>query len=425
MKKLSIILIASVAMISCGNSYKVKQISLENMTDSLNYGLGFVNGGYLQSGMLGHDMSNEEIDEFITALDKAYEGKQVDESRAAKTGREFGQFVKSMEDKGINRNPNWRVNEKMILQGFVNGLNEDTTVINRAAAEAYITDKFEHTPAEEGVVAKAITGKCPKAVKTVALANELDSINYIFGYLNGFDINRYVLANSDDKVADQKELIENVNKGLSSNVSNPQLVNVATNFGQQLKTMNDNGLMNMPQLELNYKLLRQGLINGFLKDTVVWQSAEANTYLRQTMTSLESRQAKEDAKDRIAQEEAFLAQNAQRPEVTVTESGLQYEVLKKGKGALPKLTDVVKVHYHGTLLDGTVFDSSVERKEPISFGVTQVIPGWTEALQLMPVGSKYKLYIPYQLGYNDRPAGKIPPYSMLIFEVELLSIEKQ
>jgi FKBP-type peptidyl-prolyl cis-trans isomerase FklB len=262
-------------------------------------------------------------------------------------------------------------------------------------------------------------------VKTVALANELDSINYIFGYLNGFDINRYVLANSDDKVADQKELIANVNKGLSSNVSNPQLVNVATNFGQQLKTMNDNGLMNMPQLELNYKLLRQGLINGFLKDTVVWQSAEANTYLRQTMTSLESRQAKEDAKDRIAQEEAFLAQNAQRPEVTVTESGLQYEVLKKGKGALPKLTDVVKVHYHGTLLDGTVFDSSVDRKEPISFGVTQVIPGWTEALQLMPVGSKYKLYIPYQLGYNDRPAGKIPPYSMLIFEVELLSIEKQ
>ncbi|MBR1996526.1 MAG: FKBP-type peptidyl-prolyl cis-trans isomerase, partial [Paludibacteraceae bacterium] len=110
--------------------------------------------------------------------------------------------------------------------------------------------------------------------------------------------------------------------------------------------------------------------------------------------------------------------------VTTTESGLQYEVLKMGKGKKPAATDRVKVHYHGTLIDGTVFDSSVDRGEPIVFGLNQVIKGWTEGVQLMPVGSKFRFYIPQELGYGAQNAGSIPPYSTLIFEVELLGIEK-
>lgn len=121
--------------------------------------------------------------------------------------------------------------------------------------------------------------------------------------------------------------------------------------------------------------------------------------------------------------EAFLAENAQRDEVNVTESGLQYEVLQAGDGPKPTTSNRVKVHYHGTLIDGTVFDSSVERGQPASFGVTQVIQGWVEGLQLMPLGSKYKFYIPYELAYGERGAGpKIPPFSALVFEVELLEI---
>ena len=119
----------------------------------------------------------------------------------------------------------------------------------------------------------------------------------------------------------------------------------------------------------------------------------------------------------------FLAKNGQRKGVTTTKSGLQYEVLKKGNGPIPTATDNVETHYHGTLLDGTVFDSSVERGNPISFGVSGVIAGWTEALQLMNVGSKWRLYIPYNLAYGERGAGpSIGPYSTLIFEVELLKI---
>ena len=124
-----------------------------------------------------------------------------------------------------------------------------------------------------------------------------------------------------------------------------------------------------------------------------------------------------------AEGERFLAENAKRPSVKVTASGLQYEVLEGTLGQKPKATDRVKVHYEGTLPDGTVFDSSYRRGEPITFALNQVIAGWTEGLQLMSVGSKYKLYIPYQLGYGEHGAGaSIPPYSALVFTVELLGI---
>ena len=143
----------------------------------------------------------------------------------------------------------------------------------------------------------------------------------------------------------------------------------------------------------------------------------AGEYIQSTMTTIKYGNSKEEGAK-------FLAENALREGVKVTASGLQYEVIKMGKGKKPTATDKVKVHYHGTLTNGTVFDSSVDRNEPITFGLTQVIAGWTEALQLMPVGSKFKLYIPQELGYGSQQAGSIPPYSTLIFEVELLGIEK-
>ncbi|WP_262913105.1 FKBP-type peptidyl-prolyl cis-trans isomerase [Portibacter marinus] len=122
--------------------------------------------------------------------------------------------------------------------------------------------------------------------------------------------------------------------------------------------------------------------------------------------------------------EAFLAENAKREEIKTTDTGLQYEVLKEGEGATPGPTDKVKVHYEGMLIDGTVFDSSIKRGEPISFPVNGVIAGWTEALQLMKEGSKWKIYIPYDLAYGERGAGgQIPPYAALIFEVELLEVQ--
>jgi FKBP-type peptidyl-prolyl cis-trans isomerase FklB len=122
----------------------------------------------------------------------------------------------------------------------------------------------------------------------------------------------------------------------------------------------------------------------------------------------------------------FLAANAKKPGVVTLPSGLQYQIIKEGAGPKPKLTDMVRVHYHGTLTDGRVFDSSVDRGQPIELNVNGVIPGWTEALQLMPVGSKWKLFIPSDLAYGDRQAGQlIAPGSTLVFDVELLDIVNQ
>jgi FKBP-type peptidyl-prolyl cis-trans isomerase FklB len=185
--------------------------------------------------------------------------------------------------------------------------------------------------------------------------------------------------------------------------------------------------MKRQELDLDAKLLGAGLADGFagkaaLTDVEIRAALDG---FREEMTKkMQARQATAGAEN-LKKGQAFLAANAKKEGVKTTESGLQYKVLKSGTGATPKRTDSVKVHYHGTLIDGTVFDSSVERGEPISFAVTGVIPGWTEALQLMKVGDKFQLYLPSKLAYGEEGAGgKIGPNSVLIFDVELLGIEK-
>ena len=179
-------------------------------------------------------------------------------------------------------------------------------------------------------------------------------------------------------------------------------------------------LMGSGVTSLEYADLAAGIKDVLEKNQPQISYQEAQQVLGKFFSELEAKIAGE-AK---AAGEAFLAENAKREGVKVTESGLQYEVLEATIGQKPKATDKVRVHYEGTLIDGTVFDSSYKRGESITFGLNQVIKGWTEGLQLMSIGSKYKLYVPYQLAYGERGAGaNIPPYAALIFTVELLGIE--
>ena len=154
--------------------------------------------------------------------------------------------------------------------------------------------------------------------------------------------------------------------------------------------------------------------------------SEVNEVLEHYFTELEERQqaeAAERGKAAKGEGEAFLKENAKRADITVTASGLQYEVVKEGTGRQPKASDTVRCHYEGTLIDGTVFDSSYRRNQPAEFGLRQVIAGWTEGVQLMKEGSIFKFYIPYNLAYGERGAGAdIPPYAALIFTVELIKV---
>ena len=172
-------------------------------------------------------------------------------------------------------------------------------------------------------------------------------------------------------------------------------------------------------VELNTDVILSGI-----NEALAGNSQMTDEEIKEVMMALETRVRKLRSEQASVPGKKFLEENAKRPEVTVTESGLQFEVLTEAEGAKPVATDTVEVHYHGTLIDGTVFDSSVERGETISFALNRVIPGWTEGVQKMSVGSKYKFYIPSELGYGARAAGKIPPFSTLIFEVELFDIKK-
>ena len=175
----------------------------------------------------------------------------------------------------------------------------------------------------------------------------------------------------------------------------------------------------LDNLDLN--LLKNGIEDVFENNTFKVNPSEANELIKSYMDEANNAAYGENKQKGID----YLKENQKRSEIKTTESGLQYEILTEAEGARPSSTDNVTVHYHGTLIDGTVFDSSVERGTPASFGVHQVIPGWTEALQLMNVGSKYRLHIPQELAYgaNPHPEGPIEPFSALIFDVELLSIQ--
>jgi FKBP-type peptidyl-prolyl cis-trans isomerase FklB len=194
--------------------------------------------------------------------------------------------------------------------------------------------------------------------------------------------------------------------------------------------VNYNALMN-DSLILDPMLVAKAMVDG-KEGKPMMADDIARSYIMAFINVREAEKSKKKAeqnkityKDYIEQNEAFLVKNKEKSGVTVTPSGLQYEVIKMGAGPKPTAANTVKVHYVGTLIDGTEFDSSIKRKEPAQFQVSGVIPGWTEALQLMPVGSKFKLYLPQAIAYGASGAGEIiKPYSTLVFEVELLEIVK-
>ncbi len=207
-----------------------------------------------------------------------------------------------------------------------------------------------------------------------------------------------------------------INYHKAQNTMNNELDSVSYLLGAAI---GGNVMKDIP--EANKELILQGL-----RDKLYGNTPAVTDPTNQMLGNYFQQKAERDSKEAKENGEKFLAENKKNPNVKVTASGLQYEVITQGTGAKPSATSKVKVHYHGTTPSGEVFDSSVERGEPITFGLNQVIKGWTEGLQLMSVGSKYRLFIPQELAYgaNPQPGSAIKPYMPLVFEVELLGIEK-
>lgn len=215
-----------------------------------------------------------------------------------------------------------------------------------------------------------------------------------------------------------------------NNVKNVKITDKNDSLSYAFGIVNYNALT-QDSLSLDPLVVAKAMVDG--KDNKAQMSDDvARSYIMAFIQGREKLKAEQKAildkelyKDWIKQNEDFLTQNKEKAGVTTTASGLQYEVIKMGNGPKPTAESTVKVHYVGTLIDGTEFDSSIKRNEPAEFPVVGVIPGWTEALQLMPVGSKFKIYIPQNLAYGATGAGDvIKPFSTLIFEVELLQIVK-
>ncbi len=194
---------------------------------------------------------------------------------------------------------------------------------------------------------------------------------------------------------------------------------IGYNFGKNLKNL---------EIEVSREAVLKGLEDALYRDKGYFTDEEISSILKDFQSALIKKNMEEMKKasvDNLKEEQEFLKKNAKRSGVITTDSGLQYEILRKGTGERPTLNDVVVVHYKGMFVDGKVFDSSYKRGEPAKFKLSRVIQGWQEGLQLMRVGAKYKFYIPSKLAYGERGAGGvIGPNKLLIFEVELLGIEK-
>lgn len=261
----------------------------------------------------------------------------------------------------------------------------------------------------------------------VVLATSNDSISYIAGLANTDGLIPFLISENVD-TAYMADFIRGYEQFIASQ-NDPAFIayKKGMEIGNMVKDRFIAGISNEmkdTQDSLIVELYNAGFIDGLRKDTTHFKVDAANELFRNHMQALQAEKMEAKYGKNRRDGEAFLAANAQKEGVKTTASGLQYKVIEAGNGPIPTATQRVKVKYEGKLIDGTVFDSSYKRSDPITtFGCNQVIKGWTEALTMMPVGSKWELYIPYQLAYGEQDNGRIPPFSTLIFTVELIGIE--
>lgn len=280
------------------------------------------------------------------------------------------------------------------------------------------------------IAAAASLASCTAQAPKANLKTDIDSLSYSIGMAQTQGLKGYLTGRLDVDTAYMAEFIKGLNEGANKTSKKDIAYMAGLQIGQQISNQMMKGInQELFAGDSTKTISKDNFLAGFIAGTLekggVMTMEAAQEYTRTAMETIKAK-AMEEKKyaDNKAAGEKFLAENKAKEGVKTTESGLQYKVITEGKGEIPADTCKVKVNYKGTLIDGTEFDSSYKRNEPATFRANQVIKGWTEALTMMPVGSKWELYIPQELAYGSRESGQIKPFSTLIFEVELVGIEK-
>jgi len=399
--RLTIILAALALTASAANP-----VRLTTLIDSINYAFGVGNGTYMRRQMIGADTANPArikafCDGFLAAKGVREGTDEYISMKGKAKGAEFAIESSSFlfGDSSITARP------AIIQRNFKIGLRGEKFAMKPDAALQYIQSTLSNPTRKPGSLSAAA----------------IDSLNTCFGYFEGVQQRLNVLGRDSMNAAKMKLYETGYEEGLKLKAADKIWLD-ALNFGAQLtqNVAQQPYFIGGTDLRVDIDIMSEAILQAVRGDKTLIAPADAEGFYQ---NALRNAQAKLN-EPLIEKGRAFLRENAKRPEVHTTASGLQYEVIREGKGAKPTSpNDVVKVHYAGSLIDGTEFDSSIKRGEPIEFPLNRVIKGWTEGVQLMSEGSKYKLYIPYELGYGERGAGgQIPPYATLIFEIELIQV---
>ena len=281
------------------------------------------------------------------------------------------------------------------------------------------------------IAAAAGLASCTAQAPKANLKSEIDSLSYSMGVNQTNGLMDFVKGTMGIDSVHMADFMKGLLDGVQPTSKKEKAYLVGVQVGQQIS---DDRMFNNYNKQLfdndsTLSLSKDDFIAGFIesvKGKAVFTMNDARNFIQTHAETIKAKTLEKKYADNKAAGEKFLAENKTKEGVVTTESGLQYKIIKAGKGEIPTNTSTVKVNYKGTLIDGTEFDSSYKRNEPASFRADQVIKGWTEALTMMPVGSKWELYIPQELAYGSRDTGgQIKPFSTLIFEVELLEIEKK
>ena len=403
--------------VSCTSAPKAN-LNGASKADSLAYAIGVAQTQGLKDYLVNRmDVDTAYMGQFV---DGVLEGVDVDAKKSAYyAGTEIGQQVVNQIIPGVTgevfAGKEGELNKKNFINAFIAGASEKGMKMTSAEAQ--------------GKAMSLMTTIKENSDSTADLSAQIDTFSYAMGLAQTQGLKNFIMYRMGVDTLYMANFIKGLKTGIKvGDNAKKSAFYAGIQIGQQVTNQIVPGISyevfgNEDKL-INKDFFLAGFIAGVTEKNLLMHPMEAQQVAMTLMEELKNERFEQQFGDNKAQGVAFLDSIAGTEGVVKTESGLCYKVITAGKGAVPTSTDKVKVHYRGTLIDGTEFDSSYSRNEPTTFRANQVIAGWTEALTMMPVGSKWMLYIPQELAYGSRDMGTIKPFSTLVFEVELLEIEK-